>query len=363
MEMIGQLTGGVAHDFNNLLMAVLGNLDLLKKHLSSDPRAIRLIDGALQGAQRGASLTQRLLAFARRQDLSLAVTDLGELVYNMTQLIERTTGSMIELKFDLSAERAHAELDINQVELALLNLVVNARDAMPEGGSLSIKVDTGHSPSNADMAERFVRLSVTDTGHGMDNATLEKATEPFFSTKGVGKGTGLGLSMIHGLVVQLGGEFKLSSKVGVGTTAELFFPETTKQLTASTEVVTATPTPALSSKLRILMVDDDVLIAMSSVDMLEDLGHEVVEANSGEAALRYLAENEVFDLMITDFSMPRMNGAQLAKAARELRPNLPIILATGYAELPDGSEIDLPRLGKPYTQQQLEAQIEMVTSR
>lgn len=363
MEMIGQLTGGVAHDFNNLLMAVLGNLDLLKKHLADDPRSMRLIAGALQGAQRGASLTQRLLAFARKQDLTIAVTDVGDLVRGMTHLIERTIGTTIELTCELPKVPARSELDANQVELALLNLVVNARDAMRDGGKLLIRVDTGTWRGEEGEGEPFVRLTVTDTGHGMDEATLEKAAEPFFSTKGVGKGTGLGLSMIHGLVEQLDGDFRLSSTIGVGTTAELLFPATTKNAAAPSHTGEAlTVASSAPSKLRILMVDDDALIAMSSVDMLEDLGHEVLEANSGEAALRHLSDGEHIDLMITDFSMPRMNGAQLAMAARELRPNLPIILATGYAELPSGTDIDLPRLGKPYDQSQLEAQINALIS-
>ncbi len=362
MELIGQLTGGVAHDFNNLLMAVIGNLDLLRRHVGGDTRALRLIDGAQQGAKRGASLTQRLLAFARRQDLSLVVADLAELVRGMVPLIERTIGSSIELRFELPEGPARSELDVNQVELALLNLVVNARDAMPSGGTLTIRVDLGEWP-DAD-APGFVRLTVTDTGHGMDAATLEKATEPFFSTKGVGKGTGLGLSMIHGLVEQLGGEFRLASLVDEGTTAELLFPATDKVVSEPAAEPTA-PEAALpqNAPLRILMVDDDALIAMSSVDMLEDLGHEVVEANSGDAALRHLADGETIDLMITDFSMPRMNGAQLARAARNLRPGLPIILATGYADLPSGEEIDLPRLAKPYDQRQLAAQIEAVRAK
>ncbi|KAA0970524.1 PAS domain-containing protein [Aureimonas fodinaquatilis] len=364
LEMIGQLTGGIAHDFNNLLMAILGNLDLLKKHISDDPRSARLIDGALQGALRGSSLTQRLLAFARKQDLSVSVTDLGELVRGITHLIERTIDTTIELNFDIAPEPALAELDANQLELALLNLVINARDAMPNGGTLRIGVDSGTWPSDFGDLEPFVRLTVTDSGHGMDKATLEKATEPFFSTKGVGKGTGLGLSMIHGLVQQLGGEFKLSSTVGIGTTAELLFPATDKDIQMSAdasmkEIETATKSP---SSLHILMVDDDALIAMSSVDMLEDLGHTVFEANSGEDALRHLASGKTVDLMITDFSMPRMNGAQLAIAAREIRPGLPIILATGYAELPPGDQIDLPRLGKPYDQKQLETIIDQVVT-
>lgn len=355
MEMIGQLTGGVAHDFNNLLMAVLGNLDLLKKHFAEDPKAGRLINGAMQGAQRGASLTQRLLAFARRQDLSLAVTDMNELVRDMVPLIERTIGTTIELKVDLLSAPARSVVDANQVELALLNLAVNARDAMAQGGTVRIAVDR----RDGDEATSFVRLTVTDTGHGMDEATLDRATEPFFSTKGVGKGTGLGLSMIQGLVTQLGGEFKLSSEVNVGTTAELLFPATDREAEADATQPPAeiVPPETAPSRLRILMVDDDALIAMSSIGMLEDLGHDVLEANSGEEALRYLNNGEHIDLMITDFSMPRMNGAQLARAVRDLRPALPIILATGYAELPPGAEADLPRLGKPYDQRQLEAQI------
>ncbi|TPE53293.1 response regulator [Amaricoccus solimangrovi] len=366
MEMIGQLTGGVAHDFNNLLMAVLGNLDVLRRHLGHDPKAARLIEGALQGAQRGASLTQRLLAFARRQELSIAVADLAELVRGMTSLIERTIGPMVELRVDLPEAPARALVDSNQVELALLNLVVNARDAMPGGGALTLTLDTLPAPEGGDD---FVRLAVADTGIGMDRATLERATEPFFTTKGVGKGTGLGLSMIQGLSEQLGGRLRLSSVEGEGTLVELLFPAVTAQTApaplrpepepdARAEPLAAAAEEEAAGRLRILLVDDDSLISMSTADMLEDLGHDVLEANSGEAALRYLDAGEAIDLMITDFAMPRMNGAQLAQAARELRPDLPILLATGYAELPPGAEIDLPRLGKPYDQRQLEAQIE-----
>jgi PAS domain S-box-containing protein len=194
METIGQLTGGVAHDFNNLLMAVLGNLDLLRKHIPDDPRTARLIDGALQGAQRGAALTQRLLAFAHRQDLKVAPTNLVELVRGMADLIERSLGAEIELRLELPADLPLAIVDANQIELAVLNLVVNARDAMPDGGVLSVAVDQVDAAGGDDLAAgRYVRLTVDDTGHGMDGETLRKATEPFFSTKGLGKGTGLGL--------------------------------------------------------------------------------------------------------------------------------------------------------------------------
>ncbi|MFQ8430547.1 ATP-binding protein [Amaricoccus sp. W119] len=378
MEMIGQLTGGVAHDFNNLLMAVLANLDVLRRHVGQDARAARLIDGAVQGAQRGASLTQRLLAFARRQELSIAVTDLAGLIGGMTSLIERTIGTTIELRVELPDEPVRASVDANQLDLALLNLVVNARDAMPDGGILTLTLDTRSPP---DLAGAFVRLAVADTGSGMDQATLDRATEPFFTTKGIGKGTGLGLPMIHGLTEQLGGKLRLSSVLGQGTVVELFFPaisgaaapapgnarpagsETPQPQAIAPGPPTAPAGPGREGKLRILLVDDDALIAMSTVDMLEDLGHDVLEANSGETALRYLGGGERIDLMITDFSMPRMNGAQLAQAARDLRPDLPIILATGYAELPRDAGIDLPRLRKPYDQRQLEAQIEALRIR
>jgi CheY-like chemotaxis protein len=223
---------------------------------------------------------------------------------------------------------------------------------MPEGGVLTVSMTLGAGPDGTEG--RFARLAVADTGMGMDKATLDRATEPFFTTKGVGKGTGLGLSMVHGLTRQLGGELRLSSSEEEGTIVELFFPGVEGPETAVAPVAA----PIHPRKLRILLVDDDALISMSSVDMLEDLGHEVLEANSGEAALRVLREGPAIDLLITDFSMPRMNGAQLAQAARELHPNLPMILATGYAELPPGTGIDLPRLGKPYDQRQLEAQIE-----
>ena len=358
MEMIGQLTGGVAHDFNNLLMAVIGNLDLLRRHIPEDPKTARFIDGALQGAQRGAALTQRLLAFARRQDLKPEPRNLSELVLDMGGLLERSVGQQIELRRDLPANLPLAMLDANQIELALLNLVVNARDAMPDGGVISIKVDVAETRGSLELpAGRYVRLIVSDTGLGMDEDTLSKATEPFFSTKELGKGTGLGLSMIHGLAIQLNGALKLASEVGRGTTAELWLPVTAQLAEGGSLSNAVEAEPKEAAKVTILVVDDDVLVAMSTVDMLEDLGHEVIEANSGDEALTILRNGRTIDLLITDYSMPKMNGAQLAKAALELHPGLPILLATGYAELPPGVDIDLPRLAKPYQQHQLAAEV------
>ncbi|WP_019997167.1 PAS domain-containing hybrid sensor histidine kinase/response regulator [Aureimonas ureilytica] len=358
MEAIGQLTGGVAHDFNNLLMAVLGNLELLRKHADPDPRTRRLIDGAMSGAQRGAALTQRLLAFARRQDLQLEPRNLADLVKGMVELLEQSIGAAVELRLLPPDVAAVALVDANQLELAILNLAVNARDAMPNGGELTIAIERRAGDGELAPGD-YVCLTVSDTGSGMDADTLKRSTEPFFSTKGVGKGTGLGLSMIHGLAVQLNGALRLSSVPGQGTRAELWLPAAESK----TDIEVPIPTAPASTRdhkptrARILVVDDDMLIAMSTLDMLQDLGHETVEANSGQEALDILRSGAVFDLMITDFAMPRMNGGELAEAALALRPDLPILLATGYAELPPGMRLDLPRLGKPYSQSQLANEI------
>jgi CheY-like chemotaxis protein len=242
---------------------------------------------------------------------------------------------------------------------ALLNLVVNARDAMPEGGALSIKVETVSAPAGGGLkAGAYIRLSVIDTGHGMSPEIMAKATEPFFSTKGVGKGTGLGLSMVHGLMMQLEGALRLSSEEGKGTVAELWLPVT--ELAVADRDEAGRATIEATPKMKIIVVEDDALIAMNIVDMLEDLGHEVLDVNSGERALDILGNGQSFDLMITDYSMPKMTGAQLARKVRELRPGMPILLATGYAELPVAAEIGLPRLSKPYQQAQLAAEITKV---
>ena len=357
LESIGQLTGGVAHDFNNLLTAVLGNLELLRKRLPPDPATDRLIDGATQGAQRGAALTQRLLAFARRQALQPKPTDLAELVRGMDDLLRRSLGPSIAIEFDLPAGLPPALADQNQIELALLNLAVNARDAMPDGGRLEVALSLEHTPASRDLAAgRYVRLCVSDTGCGMDGKTLDRAIEPFFSTKEVGKGTGLGLSMIHGLALQLKGALRLYSDVDRGTRAELWLPVANgKAAVAATD--SEAGTHQTRRRLRLLFVDDDFLISLSTAALLEDLGHEVVKASSGAAAMEVLESGKPVDLMITDYAMPGMTGVQLAEAARRLRPGLPILLATGYADLPARTKVDLPRLSKPYLQRQLAERI------
>jgi signal transduction histidine kinase len=355
MEAIGQLTGGVAHDFNNLLMAVLGNLELLRKRFADDEKATRLVDGAMQGAKRGASLTQRLLAFSRRQDLKVGPVDLGQLVLGMEDMLKRSVGSTVIISTSVPEHLPPVLADANQVELALLNLAVNARDAMSEGGTIRVELKTAEVASTASGLSlgSYVILSVADNGSGMDKATLAKATEPFFSTKELGKGTGLGLSMIHGLALQLKGRLKLESIVGVGTTAELWIPVSDVLPTAAAGDLMPTSSADSSKPIRILFVDDDALIAMSSTDMLLDLGHDVVEVHSGEEALQQLQDDATFDLLITDYSMPGMNGGELAIAVRQTISNLPILIASGYADLPPGVSLDVARLGKPYSQDQL----------
>lgn len=359
METIGQLTGGVAHDFNNLLMAVMGNLDLLRKRMPNDPRLHRLVDGALQGAERGASLTQRLLAFARQQDLHAVAVDLKTLIGGMTDLLDRSLGPRVELRLDIPDHLPPARIDANQLELAILNLAINARDAMPDGGPIEIRV-AEYQAKKSDAAlqpGQYLKLSVVDTGTGMTPETLKRAVEPFFSSKPLGKGTGLGLSMVHGLAVQLGGTLQLTSAVGKGTSATLLLPVAT----AAPEVASLPPSaPKGKRSAVILFVDDDPLIAMSTAEMLEDLGHHVIGVNSGQHALEILRSEQPIDLMMTDHMMPGMTGLELVAASRDVRPALPVLLATGYAELPEGSQIDLPRLAKPYHQDQLRDRLDQL---
>jgi PAS domain S-box-containing protein len=357
METIGQLTGGVAHDFNNLLAAVLGSLELLKKRLpADDPKNQRLVNNALQGALRGASLTQRMLAFARKQDLRPAVVDIRELVHDMASLLKFEPGIRVETLFPMNLPKV--KVDANQLELAILNLAVNARDAMPDGGLITIaareELNGGALP-----ADGYVALSVSDTGCGMDDETLRHAQEPFFTTKGIGKGTGLGLSMVHGLAEQSGGRLVLKSHPGEGTTADIWLPiaEGTAEPDRRGEPTPA-PVPRASRRLSVLVVDDDLLVLENTAAMLEDLGHTVVEARSGEEALALFRHARTIDLVVTDYAMPGMTGLQLASAVAAERPGTVILLSTGYAELPSDARSDLRRLSKPFDQVALAKAIE-----
>jgi PAS domain S-box-containing protein len=354
MDAIGQLTGGVAHDFNNLLMAVLGSLELLRKRLPSDPKMMRLVDNAMQGAQRGAALTQRMLAFARRQELKPAVIGVAELVHGMTDLLHSSLGATVQIETDFPAGLNKVLADPNQLELAILNLAVNARDAMPRGGAILIAAREMNVVAAPDLkAGRYVCLSLTDEGCGMDEATHSRALEPFFTTKGIGKGTGLGLSMVHGMIDQSGGKLVLKSRKGEGTTVELWLPVAAA---GSGLVPDQADTGALDGRegpLVILAVDDDPLVLLNTAAMLEDLGHTVLEATSGMDALEIIRRKGGIDVVITDQAMPLMTGSELAVAIRAEKPDLPVILATGYAELPPGADGGLPRLSKPFRQHQL----------
>jgi nitrogen-specific signal transduction histidine kinase len=348
METIGQLTGGIAHDFNNLLAAVLGSLELLKKRLNmDDPKIQRLVDNAMQGALRGASLTQRMLAFARKQDLKPVVVDVPELVRGMTSLLKFDAGIRIETRFPMDLPKVKA--DANQLELAILNLAVNARDAMPNGGAITIAAREDHD-ANSGPAKRHVALSVTDTGCGMDEETLEHAQEPFFTTKGVGKGTGLGLSMVNGLAEQSGGRLVLKSRLGEGTTAEIWLPVAEEAAASPPRGEPVVAIPRTSRRLSVLVVDDDLLVLENTAAMLEDLGHAVVEARSGDEALALLRRTRTVDLVVTDYAMPGMTGLQLADAVAAERPGTVFLLSTGYAELPSGEYSSLPRISKPFDQ-------------
>ena len=361
LEAIGQLTGGIAHDFNNLLMAVLGSLELAQKRLPDDPQINRLIGNAIQGARRGASLTQRMLAFARRQELKREAIDVAALALGLEDMLNQSLGPLFTLSIEMAPRLPAVESDPAQLESALVNVIINARDAMPHGGMITLIAACERvGPGAPDLAPGdYVRLAVIDQGEGMSEETLARAAEPFFTTKGVGKGTGLGLAMIHGLTTQSGGTLRLRSRLGVGSEVELWLPVATRDL-AKNPIDTLTATGASSRPLKILAVDDDELVLLNTVAMLEDLGHTVIQATSGHDALLALAETETLDLLITDHAMPKMTGVQLARKVAAVRPSLPIVLATGYAEPPSGEGAGLVRLDKPFGQKQLSDAIEQV---
>ena len=355
MEAMGQLTGGVAHDFNNLLTPIVGSLDLLQRKGVGGEREQRLIAGAIQSADRARTLVQRLLAFARRQPLQSVAVDIARLVQGMGDLIASTTGPQIRVIVDVDQDLPAAMADPNQLEMALLNLAVNARDAMPEGGTLRISALAGstsvdHPPQLAPGT--YVRLSVADTGTGMDDAVLARAIEPFFSTKGIGKGTGLGLSMVHGLASQLGGALTIESREGVGTNVQFWLPVSPGKAEASPRA--AQPASPRADRGIALLVDDEELVRMSTADMLTDLGYAVIEAGSAEEAVEYLAKGPAPDIVVTDHMMPGMTGVELARHLASVRPGLPILLVSGYADV-DGVDNMLPRLTKPFRKDELAA--------
>ncbi|WP_395021766.1 response regulator [Dongia sp.] len=349
MESLGQLTGGLAHDFNNLLMGILGCLQYIGKRIPDDPKSKRMVKAAQESAERGAALTKRLLAFARRQELHPEAIHLGSLIDGLTEMLRRSVGPTIAIDLHLSDDLDLIEVDPNQLELALLNLTLNARDAMPEGGRISI------AARNADMSNamvalqngRYVQVSVIDDGAGMDEATLKRCTEPFYTTKERGKGTGLGLSTVQGMAVQSGGAIHISSAPGEGTTVNLWFPVAA----AATAIMAAAPAVDAApsrDQFMVLVVDDEALVGHVTATMVEDLGHAAMWVPSGAEALEVVRSGRPIDVVITDHAMPGMTGGQLAEQIHKLIPGMPIILATGFADLPGSYAQDLPRLSKPY---------------
>jgi len=357
LETIGQLTGGVAHDFNNLLTPITGALDLLQhKYAEQDARTARLITNALLAADRAKTLVQRLLGFARRQTLQTVAVDLGELLTGMRDLIASSIGPTIELRVRFAPDLPPASVDPNQLELAVLNLCVNARDAMPAGGPLTITaqevtISPGLEPKLP--LGLYVRLSVIDAGTGMDATTLARAVEPFYSTKEIGRGTGLGLSMVHGLAAQLGGSFVLSSQLGQGTRADLYLPIATGPGNAKT-LDRVSPRAPSGRPLSIMLVDDEDVVRFGTAEMIRDLGHRVIEARGGAEALTLLADNPDIDVVVSDYKMPRMDGAEFARRLHATRPQLPVLIVTGYTG-PTDEVLHLPRLAKPFGQAEVAA--------
>jgi PAS domain S-box-containing protein len=340
MEAVGQLTGGIAHDFNNLLTIITGNVDAARRHIGEDgpPRVQRALGNALVGAERAAVLTQRLLAFSRRQPLNPRPIDPNKLVNSMSELLHRTLGETIAVETVLAAGLWKVDADPHQLENAILNLAVNARDAMQDGGKLTIEtanthIDRDYATQNAGaLPGQYVVICVSDTGTGMDADALNRAFEPFFTTKEVGKGTGLGLSMVYGFVKQSGGHVKIYSEEGHGTTVRIYLPRLLGE-EAEEEVRVDAPVPEGTRDETILVCEDDDDVRAYTVEMLRELGYRVLEAHDGASALRLLERQEGrVDLLFTDVVLPGgMTGAIVAQEARKLRPELKVLFTTGYA--------------------------------
>jgi len=356
MEAVGQLTGGIAHDFNNLLTGIIGSLDLMqRRHQRGEPLDLeRYIGAAVTSAQRAAALTQRLLAFARRQTLNLRPGDVNQLVASLEDLLHRTTGENITIVTRLSAGLLPACMDVNQLESALLNLVINARDAMPYGGQItlstaSFSMDETPDPKKSGMAAgEYVLLSVADTGTGMAPNVMKRAFEPFFTTKPIGQGTGLGLSMVYGYIKQAKGYIQIESAPDVGTRVDLYLPVHHGESTSVAH--DPDPTPAGAGE-TILVVEDEPVVRSLVVEVLNDLGYETLEAAEASEALRITESEQRIDLLISDVGLPGMNGRQLADLARQQRPGLKVLFATGYAESFAASDFlgpDMAVITKPF---------------
>jgi signal transduction histidine kinase/ActR/RegA family two-component response regulator len=365
MEALGRLTGGVAHDFNNLLAVILASLELALRR-DSNPRTVRLLQTATKAAERGAKLTAQMLAFSRKQEVSVRSVDVNAAIRGMDDLLRRSLGPSVRLSYELAEQLWPALADPVQLELALLNLAVNARDAMPDGGDLTIRSSAfgvwdadGHVPGLE--AGDYVRVQVSDTGMGMSDEVRARAHEPFYTTKGPGGGTGLGLSMVDGFVRELGGALAFDSTPGVGTTVSVFLRKADSVPLAETSGPDGSGVVPPIRPRRIVLVDDDASVRLSIGAMLEELGHQVVEAAGGADALEVLAHDRRFDLLIIDFAMPLMNGSQLATEVKKLWPGAPILFVTGYVEndaLRPWSELGYRTVQKPFSARDLAVAVE-----
>jgi signal transduction histidine kinase len=354
LDAIGQLTGGLAHDFNNLLQAVLASFDMIRRRGDDRAQLERLVAAGTEAARRGATLTAQLLAFSRKQKLDLAPIPAAPLVAGMRDLLARAVGPEVKLHFDLQDEAGAALADATQLELAVLNLAINARDAMPRGGTLTVSVRPHHAALGPDMAAgRYVAIAVSDTGEGMPPEVAARAFEPFFTTKGVGKGTGLGLSQVYGIARQSGGTARIRSALGEGTTVTVFLPVAAGPVPApgfrDGEAIPEALATATAGAL-VLIIDDDPAVRQALAGWLTTLGYRVAEAADGRAGLAEL-ERLSPDALLVDYAMPGLTGTEVAKAARQRRPDLPVVLATGYSS--DASLGSLPTLRKPFRIEEL----------
>jgi signal transduction histidine kinase len=371
MEAIGQLTGGVAHDFNNLLTIIVGNLDMIVRRPADAQRVERLATSAMTAAKRGAEVTEKLLSFSRRQVLRPETVNPNRLLKDFRALLQRAVGETIEVRLDLDASLDPVRLDPGQFESAVLNLAVNARDAMPGGGTLTVRTCNAHLDEH-EIADRpdlrpgaYVLVAVADTGHGMDAGTLVRAFEPFFTTKDVGKGTGLGLSQVYGFVRQAGGHAQIKSDAG-GTSVELYLPRSAEKVAAA-RPDTALPLRRAASGEVVLVVEDEPAVLEMAVESLAELGYRTLTATQAAQALERLGGPERIDILFSDVVMPGgMNGVQLSVEARRLRPGLRVLLTSGYTGTAldeQGVPADLPLLSKPYQRDELANQLRIVLGR
>ena len=368
LDAIGKLTGGIAHDFNNLLAAVLGGLGLIERHAELPDEQQKILNMTRRAADQGSELVRRLLAFARRQQLEPAALDIAALHYGVDDLLTHTLGGLVELDWQIAPDMWRAFADRSQLELAVMNLIINARDAMPDGGVIKVVAENRAIGVGADEEPLppgdYVVISVVDTGAGIPPEMLDKVLEPFFTTKEVGKGTGLGLSMVYGFAKQSGGTLRLDSKVGEGTTAELWLRRATAEEDPIRDEPAADGELDAQRPLRVMLVDDHAEVRGTTAAMLRDMGHAVTEAASGAEALEQM-NGSGLDLLITDYAMPRQSGTDVIRLAREKYPALPALLITGYADAEAIGErpADVGVLMKPFLFPDLSRAIQAAVAR